>query len=101
MSGIRSELLDFSAHMEAKLRKRDGYGGWRNLPLSYLKEKLKNEINELLVALEYESAEEVMNESVDCANFCMFIWDVMRSMPDERTGLICRTSKEEVHEQSR
>jgi phosphoribosyl-ATP pyrophosphohydrolase len=87
--------------MEAKLRKRDGYGGWRDLPLPYLKEKLKNEINELLVALEYESAEEVMNESVDCANFCMFIWDVMRSRPDNRHGLIQRASKEKVHGQSR
>lgn len=98
MTDARAELQDFSAHMERKLSKRDAYGGWRHLPLPYLKEKLKNEINELLVALEYESPTEVMDEAVDCANFCMFIWDVMRSMPDERKGIVRRVSKETVHD---
>jgi hypothetical protein len=100
MTDPRVELRDFSDHMERKLAKRDAYGGWRHLPLPYLKEKLKNEINELLVALEYESSTEVMDEAVDCANFCMFIWDVMRSTADERKGLVRRTSKETVHEKA-
>jgi len=100
MTEPRVELRQFAEHMERKLTKRDAYGGWRHLPLPYLKEKLKNEINELLVALEYESPGEVMDEAVDCANFCMFIWDVMRSTPDERKGLVRRNSKEEVHGKS-
>jgi len=94
----RDELLDFSASMEMKLRKRDGYGGWRTLPLDYLVKKLKGEMDELIVAIEHEPASDVMNEAVDLANYCMFIWDIMRSRPDTRTNLVVRGSKDKAHE---
>lgn len=89
---IREEVMLFSSGMEQKLRKRDGYGGWKNLPLPYIKEKLKGELNELLVALDYETAPEVMSECIDVANYAMFLWDILRS-GDPRVGanLVGRT----------
>ena len=94
---VREEANAFSSAMEKKLRKRDGYGGWRHLPLDYLAKKLQAELNELLISLKYESPEEVMSECVDVANFVMFIWDIMRSQPDKRVGIVRRGSKESTH----
>lgn len=88
----REEVSSFSYQMEMKLRKRDGYGGWKSLPLSYVREKLKNELNELLVALDYETAPEVMSECVDVANYAMFLWDIMRAEdPRKDAALVGRT----------
>lgn len=90
--GVREEVRSFSMHMEKKLRKRDGYGGWRNLPLQYLKEKMKGELTELLLALDYENSNEVMDECVDVANYAMFLWDIMRtSDPRDRQAIVDRT----------
>jgi hypothetical protein len=94
----RDEVRKFSLDMEKKLKKRDGYGGWRHLPLDYLAKKLEAEMRELLISLKYESPEEVMSECVDVANFAMFIWDIMRSVPDKRTGTVRRGSKDKAHD---
>jgi len=95
---VRSEVYEFSVHMERKLKKRDAYGGWRHLPLDYLKQKLNSELTELQVALQYESDEEVMDECVDVANFVMFMWDIMRSGTNKtRTGLVHRGKKAKAH----
>ena len=94
---IRDEVVKFSLGMEQKLRKRDGYGGWRHLPLEYLERKLMAELNELAIAIKYESPEEVMSECVDVANFVMFIWDVMRSKKGTREGLVRRNAKDKAH----
>jgi phosphoribosyl-ATP pyrophosphohydrolase len=93
----RDEVYMFSLGMEQKLRKRDGYGGWRHLPLDYLERKLMAELNELAIAMKYESPQEVMDECVDVANFVMFVWDVMRTQKDKREGLVRRNSKDKVH----
>ena len=95
---IREEVHVFSLDMEQKLRKRDGYGGWRHLPLDYLERKLMAELNELAIAMKHESPEEVMSECVDVANFVMFIWDVMRSTKDTRKGIVRRSSKANAHD---
>lgn len=91
---MRSEVSSFANAMEQKLRKRDGYGGWRHLPLNYLREKLQAEVRELEISLKYEPTEEVMNECVDVANFCMFIWDILDQGKDDRSDLVRRGGKE-------
>jgi len=94
----REEVSTFATAMEGKLQKRDAYGGWRHLPLEYLQEKLESELRELLIALKYESRSEVAGECIDVANFAMFIWDIMRSQPEKREGVLTRGSKEKAHE---
>ena len=93
----REEVAAFAKAMEKKLRKRDGYGGWRHLPLEYLREKLQAEVRELEISLKYEPTEEVMNECVDVANFCMFIWDILSQGGDDRTGIVVRGSKQDAN----
>ena len=94
----REEVHLFSCGMEQKLKKRDGYGGWRHLPLDYLAKKLEAELRELLISMKYESAGEVMSECVDVANFAMFIWDIMRTQPDKRVGTVRRGTKDKAHD---
>lgn len=90
--GVREEVILFSKGMEQKLHKRDGYGGWKHLPIPYIKEKLKGEINELLVAISYETSAEVMSECIDVANYAMFLWDIMRTGdPRKESTLVGRT----------
>lgn len=91
---MRDEVKWFAEGMERKLKKRDGYGGWRHLPLIYLKEKLKAEINELMIAMDYESPEEVIDESIDVANFAMMIADIMENELDTRAGLVRRGKRD-------
>lgn len=98
--GVREEVVDFARMMEQKLRKRDGYGGWRHLPLDYLREKLQAEVRELEISMRYEPADEVMRECVDTANYCMFIWDILRRGMDPREGLVQRGGKEQAHDQT-
>jgi hypothetical protein len=94
---MRDEARLFAEAMERKLQKRDGYGGWRHLPLEYLREKLQAEVRELEISLKYEPTDEVMNECVDVANFCMFIWDILSQGGDDRSGLVSRGGKDDVH----
>ena len=91
---VRSEVSEFADKMEQKLKKRDGYGGWRHLPLEYLLKKLSGEMNELMTSIQYESAEEVMSECVDVANYAMFLWDVMRHKDPRNVKTLIRRSKE-------
>ena len=97
---MRPQIADFAAMMEQKLQKRDGYGGWDHLPLDYLRQKLEAEVRELEISLQYEPADEVMNECVDVANYCMFIWDILSKGRDTRKGLVKRGGKEKAHEQT-
>ena len=99
MSETRKEIAEFAQAMEAKLRKRDGYGGGQHLPLDYLKQKLQAEARELEISLQYEPADEVMSECVDVANYCMFIWDILKNGKDSRENLVRRGSKEKAHEE--
>jgi hypothetical protein len=94
---VRREIYDFANKMDLKLQKRDGYGGWQHLPLDYLRQKLQAEVRELEISLQYEPANEVMNECVDVANYCMFIWDILNSGKDTRENLVSRGGKEEAH----
>jgi hypothetical protein len=94
---MRDEVKSFASAMEQKLQKRDGYGGWRHLPLEYLREKLQAEVRELEISLRYEPTDEVMNECVDVANFCMFIYDILAAGRDDRSGLVIRGGKADVH----
>ena len=95
---VRREIVAFAFYMEQKLRKRDGYGGWDHLPLEYLREKLQAEVRELEISLRYEPANEVMNECIDVANYCMFIFDILAKGKDTRGNLVTRGSKQDANE---
>ena len=94
----RREVAEFAEMMETKLQKRDGYGGWDHLPLEYLREKLQAEVRELEISLRYEPTNEVMNECIDVANYCMFIWDILAKGKDSRENLVSRGSKQDANE---
>ncbi|CAB4155828.1 hypothetical protein UFOVP661_19 [uncultured Caudovirales phage] len=97
-TSIRPEVAYFAEMMELKLKKRDGYGGWDHLPLEYLREKLQAEVRELEISLRYEPTNEVMNECIDVANYCMFIWDILAKGKDNRENLVSRGSKQDANE---
>lgn len=46
--GIRNSVIDFATDMEIRLRENDHKGGWENCDLGYLREKLGEEIGEVL-----------------------------------------------------
>jgi hypothetical protein len=72
---LRAQLYAFAQQCEKKLQKNDHKTEWVKLPVKALLEKLKIEVRELEVALEYEGPAESMNECVDVANFAMMLWD--------------------------
>ena len=48
--------------------------------------------------LRYEPTNEVMNECIDVANYCMFIWDILAKGKDNRENLVSRGSKQDANE---
>jgi NTP pyrophosphatase (non-canonical NTP hydrolase) len=76
---IRQELSWFSEQMEMTLKENDHKGGWgsEQCSLDYLIERLKEEVNELIVATDSGKAgvENVIRECADVANFAMMIAD--------------------------
>lgn len=80
----REALARFAADMEAKLRKNDHKKDWRELPVAALLRLLEIELEELKVALEYLPVSESRKESVDLANFAMFIWDRLSLLEQDK-----------------
>ena len=75
---LREQLYEFSQQCEKKLRKNDHKTDWKLLPVEALLRKLEIELEELKVAIQYESSVEAMNECVDVANFALMLWDRLR-----------------------
>ena len=69
---MRPEVRDFAEAMEDKLRINDSKGGWLECDLTYLKERLEDEVGELLRA---DTDEDICDECCDVANFAMMIYD--------------------------
>jgi len=69
----------FTAEMNRKYLKRVEKPGntptpWIDFPEELLVKRLFEEIEELKVALEVGERNEIADELLDVANFCMFLW---------------------------
>lgn len=75
---VRDEVKLFSESMENILKKNDHKGGWKNESIEYLMKRLKDEVNELEMVLDFGVIiEEKQSECVDVSNFAMMIFDVL------------------------
>jgi hypothetical protein len=75
---IRESVLRFAELMELTLRLNDYKGGWENEPPRALLKRLKDEVTELEIALDFAEYDvEKEAECVDVANFAMMIADVL------------------------
>lgn len=70
---LRPEVARFAQLMERRLRANDHKGGWRGDTPHALLRRLREETDELYLAI---TAEDVGNEAADVANFAMMIADV-------------------------
>lgn len=74
----REALVRFTEAMEAKLKLNDHKRHWSQCGLTYLINRMKEEVEELIEAIELgEPIDEVQGECADVANFAMMIFDVM------------------------
>lgn len=92
----RESLISFANAMEAKLVKNDHKTEWSKLPVDAFIRRLKNEIAELDMAIDYETPDKAMGEAVDVANFGLIIWDVIRNggLNDRQAPRVNTTSTE-------
>ena len=69
----RKEVKAFAAMMEYKLKKNDHKGNFENTDVDFLLKRLKEEVDELEIAIKSESYFEVMLEAADVANFACIL----------------------------
>jgi hypothetical protein len=72
---LRSSLDYFATLMEQKLRKNDHKRNWKELSVKELKAGFESELNELGDAFDDYNSEDIVEECVDVANYCMMIAD--------------------------
>lgn len=84
---MRPEVKEFSIEMERVLGNNDYKGHWCDEDSEYMVEKLKEEVRELIQAVESLALGErdkntiiydlknIKNEAIDVANIAMMIWD--------------------------
>ena len=85
-SRIRSEIQRFALFMDLKLSKHERQRGdsWRDEPVSYLMDRLEEEVEELKAAVAGgESAVRITAEAADVANFAMMIHEVRDVCPED------------------
>jgi NTP pyrophosphatase (non-canonical NTP hydrolase) len=83
---MRESVKWFAEKMEQKLQKHDkkkGPDGWLNEDISWLIDRLKEEVNELeekIFDFDYSEKEtlKLINECADVANFAMMIADCVK-----------------------
>lgn len=80
---MRKSVKIFSEKMETKLKRKDdshGENGWLEpqTTVSFLIDRLKEEVIELDEAFEDSNNKGISEEAVDIANFCMMISDRIR-----------------------
>lgn len=76
---MREALREFADEMEKKLAQNDHKSSWLALPVEALLRKLEIELEELKVAVQFESPEDAQRECADVANFALMLWDRLRS----------------------
>lgn len=80
---VRPVILRFAELMEKKLQERDHKTAWADHkqghpdPSFSATNGLKGEVEELMHAISFESAEDVAREAADVANFAMMIADML------------------------
>lgn len=80
----RPELLRFFDAMIYKLRRNAHKGKWETLPMSVAIERLRNEGDELSLAIDQGSTMEIMMEAADLANMCLIIANIILEVrPDK------------------
>jgi hypothetical protein len=80
---VREPIRWFATKMESELRANDHKGGWSDCNIWWLLSRLREEVDELEVAMHMATAgdigwDEVIAESADVANFAMMIADRVR-----------------------
>lgn len=74
-TACRPKVREFAIEMEKKLAKNDHKTEWNKLPLPAFVRRLQNEVEEMKMALEYETPDDVTKECADIANFALIIAD--------------------------
>lgn len=74
---IRPELEHFANLMEDKLKQNEHKGGWKEESIEFLKMYMILEYHEVREAFQKGSPDEIIDECVDLANYCMMIVDVL------------------------
>jgi len=72
----RKEVMSFARSMERRLRLHDNRPGWKQEKVSYLYDRLLQELTELESAIEEDHCTNICKETADVANFAMMIHDV-------------------------
>jgi len=73
---IRPEVMSFARQMEERLRANDHKGGWQDMTPGDLIRRLDDEFFELWAEIDNKaSAERIVGECADVANFCMMLAD--------------------------
>jgi len=75
----RPELNTFLDAMEAKLVANKDKLIKPKLPIPALLQLLRIEVEELAVAVQYQTPEEAMEECADVANFAMIVWKRLKA----------------------
>lgn len=80
---LRQEVIDFALEMESILKDNDHKTGWDNLSIHTLYNRIKQEFEELqaeYIVMTHNLKDESLfiqrmwRESIDIANFCMFLY---------------------------
>ena len=79
-ASVRSQVMNFARHMEAKLRTKDeehGEDGWigDRTTVRFLHDRLTEELTEARHAMNDCYPDQLAAECVDIANFAMMIFD--------------------------
>lgn len=80
---VRESVKWFAEQMENKLKENDKKGGWDDCNIYWLIQRIREEINELLSAVNLNrdlgaTKENIIREAADVANFAMMIADITR-----------------------
>ena len=80
---VRESVKWFAEQMENKLKENDKKGGWDDCNIYWLIQRIREETNELLSAVNLNrdlgaTKENIIREAADVANFAMMIADIAR-----------------------
>ncbi len=74
-TGIDEAVKDFTTHMKHKLLMTRHRTHWSTLDTDLLFDRLREELEELRMAIVHDNRKEIVREAADVANFAMFIAD--------------------------
>lgn len=80
---VREPVQWFAEQMERKLRENEHKGGWDDCNLYWLIQRIREETNELVHAVDLHrdlgaSKENIIREAADVANLAMMVADIAR-----------------------